>query len=436
MSPSPTGFTFSFSHALPQPRPGDETPRGTLVLADLGGDRARPLAERQALRIDIDRFDATFARVAPRLALDGAAPLAFGSIDDFRPEALRTRVDHLVQAAAAAPASPPAAPAADAAPAATAASDIERLLGRASMATAEPTPLQAWLRDVVQPHLEPAAEPPATPQATPALRELLHHPRFQALEATWRGIDALTRAVDFDETRSLWLLDASADECAADLQAHRADLTGSALHRLMHARGMPAWDLIVVDQAFGDAELPQLAALGAIAARVGAVLLADAAPQRLDTDGPLWRALREAPMAPHIGLLLPRVLMRLPYGPRTDPVSGFDFDELPPGQPPQDLLWGGAALAAARLAAQGGGGDAGDEGDWPRQLDDLPALVFDDADGERHLQPVTEWVLGDEAVRAALDRGLLPLQAHRTRALALLARWQSIAPDGALRRPR
>lgn len=418
MSPSSPGFSFSFSHAAPQPRPDDEAPQGTLVLADLGGDRGRPLAQRSALRIDIDRFDAVFARIAPRLETvgDGGQALAFGSIDDFRPEALRSRVDHLVQVAAAPAAS------------SSAASDIERLLGRAPSAPAEPTPLQAWLQAVVQPHLKPAAAPAATPQATPALRALLHHPRFQALEATWRGVDALTRAVDFDETRSLWLLDATAEECAADLEAHRADLSASALHRVLHASGLPRWTLIVVDQAFGDAELPRLAALGAIAARAGAVLLADAAPARLDTEGAAWQALRESPMAPHIGLLLPRVLMRLPYGPRTDPVSGFDFDELPPGATAEGLLWGSAALAAARLAA-------GAEGDWPQRLDELPALVLDTADGERRLHPATEWALGDEAVRVALERGLMPWQAHRTRPLAQLARWQSIAPGQALRRP-
>lgn len=428
MSPSSTGFTFSFSHAGPQPRPDDETPRGTLVLADLGGDRTQPLAARQAVRIDIDRFDASFTRIAPRLALDGAPALAFASIDDFRPEALRERVEHLVHAAPPAPA---------ASPPGSAASDIERLLGRApTAAAARPTPLQDWLHAVVQPHLKPAAPAAATPQATPALSALLHHPRFQALEAAWRGVDALTRAVDFDATRPLWLLDASADEWAGELDAHQADLSGCALHRLLHAPGMPAWELIVVDQAFGDANLPRLAALGAIAARAGAVLLADAAPQHLDTEGPAWKALREAPMAPHIGLLLPRVLLRLPYGPRTDPVSGFDFDELPAGQAPQGLLWGSAALAAARLAAQGGGDGEGDGDNWPLQLDDLPAFVLDDAEGGRQLQPVTEWVLGDEAVRAALDRGLMPWQAHRTRALARLPRWQSIAPGRALQRAR
>lgn len=424
MSPTSPGFSFSFSHAVPQPRPDDEAPQGTLVLADLGGDRSQPLARRSALRIDIDRFDAVFARIAPRLEAvgDGGQALAFGSIDDFRPEALRSRVDHLVQVAAAPAAGAPAA-------SSSAASDIERLLGRAPSAPAEPTPLQAWLQAVVQPHVKPAAAPAATPQATPALRALLHHPRFQALESAWRGVDALTRAVDFDETRSLWLLDATAEECAADLDAHGSDLSASALHRVLHASGLPRWTLTVVDQAFGDAELPRLAALGAIAARAGAVLLADAAPARLDTEGAVWQALRESPMAPHIGLLLPRVLMRLPYGPRTDPVSGLDFDELPPGAPPEGLLWGSAALAAARLAA-------GAEGDWPRLLDDLPALVLDTADGERRLQPATEWALGDEAVRIALERGLMPWQAHRTRPLAQLPRWQSIAPGQDLRRPR
>jgi type VI secretion system protein ImpC len=476
----------------PARRRDPDAPLRLLLLADLGGDRSVPLASRRPLKVDIDDFDAVFARIAPRLALtlDGQAlALSFGSLDELHPDRLFDRLpafealrrlreqaldptQHALAAAALGLAPPAAAVPAVASGGRDAdiTADLTRLLGRAPAAPAAPPPAAAgtvidhWLRALVAPHVKP--DTTATQQAvveaidqalTALMRRVLHDPALQALEAAWRGVDRLVRGLDLGAELQLWVLDAASDELRQDLQAHRADLDGSALHAQLHpADGADGrrFGLLVLDQAFGPGadDLQTLAALGALAARAGAPLLAGATPAMAgaaslddlatprrwlpDDDESLawWQALRTAAMAPWIGLVLPRVLMRLPYGAATDPVARFAFEEMPADRPHQAYLWGGGAPALALLVGQafqhsGWAMDLADALD----LDDLPSHVFTE-DGERHQQPAAEGLMPEEAGQALLERGLMPLLSYRNRPAARLLRWQSVAqPAQALR---
>ena len=49
---------------------------------------------------------------------------------------------------------------------------------------------------------------------------------------------------------------------------------------------------------------------------------------------------------------MPRVLLRLPYGARTDGVERFDFEEAGPGFEHSHYLWGNPAFACALLIAK------------------------------------------------------------------------------------
>jgi type VI secretion system protein ImpC len=486
MAPARLAFDLNLRPAAAPARARDAAAALRLLLmADLGGDRTVPLAARRPLRVDVDSLDAVLARIAPRLLLapDGQpVALGFACLDDFHPDALFDRLPALAALkrlrdeaqdpapqgrAAAALGLTPAAPApVQAMPAAEdLAADLQRLLGRAPSAAAAQTPAASaagaafdrWLRELVAPHVK--ADAAGAPQAvidaidqalTVHMRRVLHDPAFQALEAAWRGVDRLVRGLDLDDSLQLWLLDLSADELRQDLQAHRSDLSASALHAVLHpASGAQAepFGLLVLDQAFGpDANAMQaLAALGALAARAGAPLLANATPALAgaggvgDLDSPRrwqgaddaalawWQALRTSPMAPWIGLVLPRVLLRLPYGATTDAITRFAFEEMPADRPHAAYLWGGGAAALALLLGQAfqRNGWALDLGE-ALELDDLPSHVYS-ADGERHQQPVAECLFGEEAAKALLDRGLMPLSSWRDRPAARLLRWQSVA---------
>ena len=121
-----------------------------------------------------------------------------------------------------------------------------------------------------------------------------------------------------------------------------------------------------------------------------------------------------------------RVLMRLPYGARTEPTA-FAFEEVS-GQPAHgDLLWGNAAFALALLigrafTARGWGMEPGDE----REIGEMPAYTFTH-DGESHLQPCSERPLSEAQLQKLLDAGLIPIASRRDRPTVVAIRFQSVA---------
>src|SRR4029450_9071017 len=63
-----------------------------------------------------------------------------------------------------------------------------------------------------------------------------------------------------------------------------------------------------------------------------------------------WRSFRDSEDSRYVGLTLPRVLGRLPYGEATDPVEAFRFEEDVTGKEHDKYLWMNAAWAmGARL---------------------------------------------------------------------------------------
>src|SRR5262249_38271700 len=60
-----------------------------------------------------------------------------------------------------------------------------------------------------------------------------------------------------------------------------------------------------------------------------------------------WSSLRKAEDSRYVGLAMPRVLARLPYGAKTDPVEAFDFEEDVTGRDHHKYAWMNAAYAMA-----------------------------------------------------------------------------------------
>jgi type VI secretion system protein ImpC len=145
------------------------------------------------------------------------------------------------------------------------------------------------------------------------------------------------------------------------------------------------------------------------------------------TAAQFWQALRELPEACSLGLLMPRFLLRLPYGEETSPAETFPFEEIS-GTPAHDeYLWGNPAFAAACLLGQ-----AFSEDGWRmrpgtiREIAGLPLHSYQH-DGEGVLQPCGEVWLTDRAADSILERGLMPLVSARNSDSVLLVRFQSLA---------
>jgi type VI secretion system ImpC/EvpB family protein len=276
------------------------------------------------------------------------------------------------------------------------------------------------------------------------MRALLHEAGFQALEANWRGVHWLLANLELDEQLQLHLLDVTAEELQADLdRSPDGDVLKTAAYGALIGRwrGQPGgqrWSTMIGLYDFGPSirDLSLLGALGAIASHSACPFLASAAPalwRTTDTDLAAWNTLRTSGAASWIGLVAPRVLLRLPYGARQEQVETFAFEELGNTPDHDHFLWAPGSLAAAALLgrsyrlAEGWDFSTGDE----REIEDLPSCTRLDAHGEPELVPVAEAFLPDQASERLLATGLMPLLSHRHRNAAQLARFQSIASPAA-----
>lgn len=462
----PGRLQFDFNPQPARPRSG-RGPMRLLLLGDFSGRPAAdrpPLAGRATHRIDGDNFDTVLERVGPALRI-GDTEIEFSEIEHFHPDSLYTRLpvfaalrqmrhrlmDPAQFAQAAAELGVSATPAA-AAPAASAGGDLLAGLlgGRPAAAAAAPAPgpatgVDAFIRRIVAPHVVADIQPQQAQLVASVdaaisaeMRTLLHTPALQALEAAWRGAMWLVSSLDLDEELQLHLLDVSREELLADVVAAQGQLAETELHRVIADRwrnvpGGEPWHLLVGLYRFGpgDADIGLAAALGLLASQAGGPLLA-AGDTALATAEPEalagWMALRRSEAAPWLGFVAPRVLLRLPYGKRSDPLSTFAFEEFAGGKPEHEhLLWGAGSLAAALLIGRAflGNGWSMQPGD-ENEVADLPAYTYDDG-GEKALLPVAEHLLGERAGQALLEAGLMPLMSHKHRNAATLMRFQSIA---------
>jgi predicted component of type VI protein secretion system len=122
--------------------------------------------------------------------------------------------------------------------------------------------------------------------------------------------------------------------------------------------------------------------------------------------GDASRALRALPEARSAALALPRFLLRVPYGRRTEPVEAFEFEELTGGSNHEKYLWGNPAilcgqLLASTFQAEGWDMQTGVSG----EIDGLPLHSFTE-DGECKAKPCAEAWLSGRASQLLLNQGL------------------------------
>ena len=305
------------------------------------------------------------------------------------------------------------------------------------------------IRRAVAPHIVPAADP-HLPELLAAvdvalgdvMRRVLHDPGFQAVEATWRGIDWLVSSLELGEDLELYLLHVTRDELPR--QGSGSDLWRRLVEREAQTEGGLELSALVGNYRFNATsdDLATLQAMGDLARALDAPFVAECGANLLGSRAvaeqsdprdwqPLepeidaqWRALRTGSAGHSLGLLFPRFLLRRPYGRRSDPVEAFGFEEQPPTPEHESFLWGNPAFACAAVMArvlQGDGAPA-DAG----TITDLPAFSFSSDDEER-LQPCAEVCLTERAIDAIVSRGMMPLVSFKDRNAIRLVRLQSIA---------
>jgi type VI secretion system protein ImpC len=477
-------------------RPEPDTPFHIAILGALRGHASggQALAERPSVLVDRDNFDDVLARLAPALEIqlgERGPPitLRFEELDDFHPDRIYERLPlfrslrdlrrdladpRSFSAAARALQGGTDTPAEKAAPSVTPAGPDGNVLDQILAETTGPAPeqtsstasaardeLQEFLRRAVAPYLVPGRDPRQAELLSQVdaaigtqMRDLLHHPDFQALESLWRGVFFLVRRLETGGRLRVYLFDAGRDEIASDLAAGSEPARSDSYRMLTassgEAHGDEPWAVLTADMSFGAAveDTEMLSRLAQLASAVGAPWISAAAPALVDLDSfaslpdasrgempeyPAWEAFRRTPQASHLALVAPRFLLRLPYGEQTDPCEHFEFEEMPAAPVHAHYLWGNPALACALLL-----GESFSEAGWElrpgtrREIGGLPLHLLR-TDGETTLLPCAETLLTERAAARLMDAGVMPLASLKDRDAVLLVRFQSVAlPTAAL----
>ncbi|MBI3678970.1 MAG: type VI secretion system contractile sheath large subunit [Acidobacteria bacterium] len=473
-----------------------DTPFRILVLGDFSGRASRGVTgagPRKPVSVDRDNFTDVLEslNVELHLPVAGGAPLEFTflELDDFQPDRLFQRLplfrklrdlrEQLEDPAtfasaagelgvAATPARAPEPPPPSPPPRAFTGggSFLDQALEATETGGAGPArsidPLAQYVRALVTPHLVPKPDAKKKEileqldQATGAvLRQLMHHPLFQELEANWRALYFLIRELETGPKLKVFLLDISRRELEADVSA-ASDLRSTALYRILveqtvRTPGAHPWAALVGCFTFGPpmADLNLLGRLGLLARQARAPLLAAASPRlagceslaqtpypedwKLSADREGWDLIRSLPEARHIGLVLPRFLLRLPYGKHTVPAEQFAFEEMPPVPVHEEYLWGNSAFVCACLLGQ-----TFSEFGWGMQpgeiltLRGLPMHVYKQ-DGEAKVTPCGETFLTETALEKMHELGLMVLMSYANSDQVRLAGFRSAAqPQAAL----
>ena len=205
--------------------------------------------------------------------------------------------------------------------------------------------------------------------------EILHHPKFQALEAGWRGLKFVVDRVDFRENIRVEMLNVSKTDLLEDFQ-DSPEIPKSGLFRVVYSAeygqfGGRPYGLLVANYSFTPApqDMYLLDACASVATMSHAPFIAAASPKFFGLDdwrllpqldelqalfaGPQytkWRTFRDNDDSRHVALCMPRFLLRLPYGPKSNRVDEFEYEEDVTGEH-ERYLWGSAAFAFATRVA-------------------------------------------------------------------------------------
>lgn len=441
------------------------------------------LARRKALKVEADTVDTLLARLSPKLQLtlpgSGTVELEFACMEDFHPDALyeklgifsdlaglrqRLKSSGTFDKAAAelraiglkAPPEPLTVPVVARGTVIDADATLDDFLrsvdGTAgNAAEVDPkTSLDAFLHGVVAPYITASKNPQqeqfvavADEAISAMMREVLHHPDFQALESAWRSLAFLASRLDTDETLQVVMLDLSAEEFAADLAADAAALQRLLVEQPAEDERTGPFSAVVGNYVFErtPAHADLLGRVARVVAQAPAPFIASVPGHALDGDPeelpiPIrdaWEALRALPEAAYLALGLPRFMLRLPYGKKTDPVESFKFEEFTPHVGLKAMLWANPAVAVGLLLAQ----TFRREGDKMRPgaltgIEEMPYYTYTDADGDQTALPCTERFITASVQESILSQGFLPLLAVKNSPEVRVGGFRAVGGAGLL----
>ena len=276
---------------------------------------------------------------------------------------------------------------------------------------------------------------------TAQMNEILHAPEFQQIESAWRGLHYLVFNSETDAQLKIKFLNVSKKELGRNLRTSfpGAKWDQSPLFKAIYETefgqlGGQPYGCIIGDYEFTHlpTDVQLLRDISKVAGAAHAPFFAAASPTLMGMDSwtdiskprdlsklfdtveyAAWKGLREQADSRYIGLCMPRVLARLPYGAKTDPVEEFAFEEETDAETGKKYSWMNAAYAMAvninraykdygwctRIRGVQSGGE----------VINLPSHVFPTDDGGVDLKCPTEVAISDRREHELAKSGLIPI---------------------------
>jgi type VI secretion system protein ImpC len=270
------------------------------------------------------------------------------------------------------------------------------------------------------------------------LNEVMHHPSFQKLEGSWRGLRYLMDQSETSVMLRIRVLNVNKKELLRDLQ-RAPEFDQSAAFKKIYEEEFGVFGGEPIGAVIGDFEFGRtpedielMEKMSQVAAAAFAPFLTAASAELLNmesytnldsprdlakifdtTEYAKWKSFRQSDDSRYLGLALPHILMRLPYGKGNKEIEAFSYEEGVDGSDHSKYLWGNAAYAlGARLTqsfalygwcasirgVEGGG-----------LVEGLPAHTFRTDQGDVALKCPTEIAITDRREKELADLGLIPL---------------------------
>ncbi len=270
------------------------------------------------------------------------------------------------------------------------------------------------------------------------MNEIMHHEEFQKLEGSWRGLHHLVSNSLTGPMLKIRVMSVTKKDLLKDFE-RALEFDQSAFFKKVYEDeygmfGGAPFGALIGDFEFGNhpQDMALLEKISGVAAAAHAPFLSAASPDLFGwndfgemtevrdvskifdrTEYAKWRSFRESEDSRFVGLTLPHVLMREPYGEATRPTESFRFEEDVDGKDHKKYLWGNAAYAlgtrlteafsmhgwcVAIRGVEGGG-----------LVQGLPTHTFATDEGEIALKCPTEVAITDRREKEFADNGFIPL---------------------------
>lgn len=277
------------------------------------------------------------------------------------------------------------------------------------------------------------------------LSAIMHHPKFQKLEGSWRGLHHLVMNSETGEQLKIRVLNCDKKNLFKDMD-RAVEFDQSQLFKKLYedefgTPGGAPFGALIGDYEFTNhpEDIDLLSKVSGVAASAFCPFVSAADPMLFGFDDwtelskprdlarifdaveyTKWKSFRESDDSRFCVLTMPRTLARLPYGENTKTIDEFAYEEVPTGPNGESIhvdhdqfCWMNTAyvlgtkltdafaktgFCTAIRGVENGG-----------KVEDLPAYIFKADDGDMDLKCPTEVAITDRREKELSDLGFLPL---------------------------